>query len=181
MLILGTVLSVLLVAAYAGEERRPVPAPNEYGALVASRLGGVWVLGEEHTKRLDGSAAILSLTFSPDADIRLGGKLKEAFEPKNVRQTGKVKIVRRQDLVVRAKPLELPYILSEERGLLRISAFGVPTLMPDPPNLPNSNASIILVPAKDKQNGLLFVGGNLAAMTGFSVHGPFAVYERQNK
>jgi len=103
-------------------------------------------------------------------------KMTRAFEGIKVYQTGTVKIVQKGDQTASKDLFDRFYMLSLRNQSLLLNVFGIP----DEPKvqLPNSNAHILLVPAKEERNDMLFIGGNPMRMEPFSIRGPFTAYER---
>jgi len=163
----------------ASPSRPTSGAADQYSTVVAGRLGGSWVIDDNTTQRLGGLTEIVTLTFSADTKSAIPEKWRAIFEGAKIRQTGSLKVVRKRDLVVRSLPLEHSYVLIQQGDLARLYVLGVPAKKGV--DLPTGNASIIFVPATDRRNDLLFVGGDLLSTGPLRQEGPFAVYERVRK
>jgi len=178
-LMVALALTLTLGIAHSGELGLTQSMPDRYGGLVAGRLAGSWVIDRDSTERLGGSTENVSLTFSADAEMRIPEKWRRTNEMATVFQTGTIEIIRKRDLVIRSVSLKAACLLSQEGDVLCLWVFGIPATQNV--EVPSGKVSIVFVPATDKRNDLLYVGGDPFSTGPFNVGGPFAVYERVRK
>jgi hypothetical protein len=162
--VLGSVLT-LFAAVVAWAALRVEPDKEN---VVASRLEGKWKLNAELTARLFDfktaeSMATNSYEFRPDPIVgaKVPEKYNEFLKDKQVYMAGTFKS-RRSD------GQEQPFILVTHKGNPHLVYFRPKG---DDPMGDAESFNLVIVPAKDKANDLLFVGGDFNNQ-------PFAAYDR---
>jgi len=129
--------------------------------VVAGRLEGEWQLHAELTRRLLGEerpAAQLAFKSAPEMAGKVPAKYEKFLDKKQIYMAG----------IVKLKGKEHPFILVEHKGNPHVVWFRE---RDGDPMGDAESANVMLAPAKDQANDLLFVGGDFNNQ-------PFSAYER---
>jgi len=182
ILSIASTLAFSLVAVQAADPEPPKAGHNDCHGSIIGRIAGTWTLDRKVTERLGGPTDFAGFSFRPDDSVRRpGGKMRAAFEKAIIYQTGGADVRHSKVQASAARGRGYPYLLEQgPLGDLRLMIFGVVEQITDDStnNRPNTYFSIVLIPAADHANDLMFVGDYVRATKPEAKQSPFAAFKR---